>query len=317
MNKQRYLAELRRLLVFMNEEDRDEAVRRCAEAFDAAGPEGEALLLADMGSPTKMAIGLSRGYEPGRIPDVIPRAAIVRPKAAEPVEKPSSAEEFLPPEPEITWTELPAFDVTEAEAPAADTAPETSAAPAEVESAPAGESAPEPEAAPAEGPAPEPEASAETAAPAQEPAPEPKKEAPAAAAAPEAPAAAELDEAPGPRTIIERTMPLGLGIPLFLLVFVALGIPLGLLCLALSLALLVPGCAILFGAYLIGVGGLWCTAYMADAALLFGAAFIVLAIGLLVLWLGIWLAVKLWTVYVKGVGWIAGELLGRRVTTDE
>lgn len=296
MNKQRYLAELRRLLVFMNEEDRDEAVRRCAEAFDAAGPEGEAALLADMGSPTKMAIGLSRGYEPGKIPDVIPKTAIVRPKAEEiPAAPATAAEGLLPPEPEITWTELPSFGAPEEETPNADAAPEAPAEPSEADAAPAGEAIPE------------------AGIPAGEPVPQPEPP----AEAPEAPAAEAPDAAPGPRTVIERTMPLGLGIPLFILVFGALGIPLGLLCLALSLALLAPGCAILFGAYLIGVGGLWCTSYMADAALLFGAAFIVLAIGLLVLWLGFWLAVKLWTAYVRGVGWIAGELLGRKVTADE
>ena len=304
MNKQRYLAELRRLLVYMNEEDREEAVRRCGEAFDAAGPEGEAALLAEMGSPTKMAIGLSRGYEPGKIPDVIPKTAIVRPPAAESVEPKTAEDGLLPPEPEINWIELPTFGAAEAETPP-DAAPEAPAAPAEAEAAPAQEPAPEPQAAPAEEPK-------EAPAPAEEP-PAKKKEAKA-----EIPPAEpqEPDGAEGPRTIIERTMPLGLGIPLFILVFGALGIPLGLLCLALSLVFLSPGCAILFGAYLIGVGGLWCTSYMADAALLFGAAFIVLAVGLLVLWLGIWLAVKLFTVYGKGVGWIAGELLGRKVTAD-
>ena len=310
MNKQRYLAELRRLLVFMNEEDRDEAVRRCAEAFDAAGPEGEAVLLADMGSPTKMAIQLSRGYEPGRIPDVIPKTAVVRPKAAEVAEAPAADGELLPPEPAITWTELPTFDAAEARP--ADEAPGASAS-REAGAAPAGEPVPEAEPAAAEAPAPAPDPTPEPA-PAETPAP---ASAPPVNAAPEAPAVEEgADEAPGPRTVIERTMPLGLGIPLFILVFGALGIPLGVLCLALSLVLLAPGCAILFGAYLVGVGGLWCTSYMADAALMFGAAFIVLAVGLLVLWLGIWLAVQLWTVYGRGVGWIAGELLGRKVTAD-
>lgn len=287
MNRQRFLAELRRLLVFMSEEDRDEAVRRCGEAFDAAGPEGESALIADMGSPTKLAIGLSRGYEPGKIPDVIPKTAIVRPKAAEAV---PAEGEILPAEPEVTWTDLPSFELHEAGT-------------AEPEAAPAAEAAPEAEAPAHAEPAPTPETPAEAE-------PEKKNETPEAI--PEAPAA-EPEE---PHTTVERTMPLGLGIPLFILVFGALGIPLGILCLALSLALLAPGAAILFGAYLIGVGGLWCTAYMADAVLLFGAAFIVLAVGLLVLWLGIWLAVKLFTVYGKGVGWIAGELLGRKVTAD-
>ena len=299
MNKQRYLAELRRLLVFMSDEDRDEAVRRCGEAFDAAGPEGEAVLIAEMGSPTKMAIQLSRGYEAGKIPDVIPKPVVARPA---PVEAPAAGtpavEELLPPEPQVTWTEMPAFDPSAAEAAEAKT------------DGTAGEPAkPETESAPEETPA---EPGAGTPPAPAEPAPEPEP-------SPEGPHGWK-NETPAPaaeaRTVVERSMPLGLGIPLFILVFGALGIPLGLLCLALSLVLLCPGCAILFGAYLIGVGGLWCTAYMADAVLLFGAAFIVLAVGLLALWLGIWLAVKLFTAYGKGVGWIAGELLGRKVTTD-
>ena len=291
MNKQRYLAELRRLLVYMSEEDRDEAVRRCGEAFDAAGPEGEAALIADMGSPTKLAIGLSRGYQPGSIPDVIPKTAIVRPQ-------PAAEAELLPAEPEVTWTELPSFDVSEAET--AEAVPAAKAVPEETPAETASEGAEAP--APAE-PAPEAEIPAEETQ-------EWKDETPAPA--PEEPAA----EPAGTGAVIERTMPLGLGIPLFILVFGALGIPLGILCLALSLALLAPGAAILFGAYLVGVGGLWCTSYMADAVLLFGAAFIVLAVGLLVLWLGFWLAVKIFTAYARGVGWVAGELLGRKVTAD-
>ena len=44
LNKQRYLAELQRLLVFMTPDDRDRTVRRFSYMFDAAGPEGEAAL---------------------------------------------------------------------------------------------------------------------------------------------------------------------------------------------------------------------------------------------------------------------------------
>lgn len=295
MNRQRFLAELRRLLVFMSEEDRDEAVRRCGEAFDAAGPEGESALIADMGSPTKLAIGLSRGYEPGKIPDVIPKTAIVRPKAAEAA---PAEGELLPAEPKVTWTDLPSFELHEA-------------GPAEPEAAPAAEAPAEEPASAAEAPAPE-----EAPVPAAEPEKAADEKREWKNETPEPVAGEPAAEPEGSHTAVERTMPLWLGIPLFILVFGALGIPLGILCLALSLALLIPGAAILFGAYLIGVGGLWCTAYMADAVLLFGAAFIVLAVGMLVLWLGIWIAVKLFTAYGKGVGWIAGELLGRKVTTD-
>lgn len=67
MNKQRFLAELRRLLVFMTESDRSIAIERYTAKFDAAGEAGEAALLEKLGSPTKVAISLSRGYIPGQI----------------------------------------------------------------------------------------------------------------------------------------------------------------------------------------------------------------------------------------------------------
>lgn len=67
MNKQRFLAELRRLLVFMTESDRNIAIERYTAKFDAAGEAGEAALLEKFGSPTKVAISLSRGYVPGQI----------------------------------------------------------------------------------------------------------------------------------------------------------------------------------------------------------------------------------------------------------
>ncbi|MCD7846407.1 MAG: hypothetical protein LUG57_11290, partial [Oscillospiraceae bacterium] len=81
MNKQRYLAELQRLLVFMTEEDRELTVQRYGELFDAAGPEGEEALVKQIGSPTKAAISLSRGYEPGGLGDVLPPVPAPEPEA--------------------------------------------------------------------------------------------------------------------------------------------------------------------------------------------------------------------------------------------
>lgn len=292
MNRQRYLAELRRLLVFMSDEDREEAVRRCAAAFDAAGPEGEAALIEALGSPTRTAIALSRGYEQGSIPDVFPQAveAAGAAKAAEEAGTDAEPEPAPAPEPESPWTEIPDFELPDG--------------PGEAKSAPAEDAPAEdvPEAEEAPEPAPQAEGAFE-AEDGEEPEPLPLT------AIPEEP-----EE--GPVYVIERTMPLGLGIPLFILVFAALGIPLAALCLALALALIAPGCAVLFGAYLVFVGGLWCVGYMADAVLLFGLMFVVLAAGLLVLSLGVWLAVLLIRLYVRAFGWIAGELLGRKVIAD-
>ena len=44
---------------------------------------------------------------------------------------------------------------------------------------------------------------------------------------------------------------------------------------------------------------------------------IVLSLGLLVLWIGLWLTFHLWGLWVRAVRWLAGELLGRRVTGYE
>lgn len=267
MNKQRFLAELRRLLVFMTEEDREETIRRYSAMFDDAGPGGEAALIEQLGSPTKAAIGLSRGYEPGVIHVAPP---IVKPRR--PRKEDSVGQDGLP------EFRLPGLDDEEEET--GEDVEDDSAAPPEENSLPRKAVMPRPVVAEEE--------------PRQEPAPPARSE-----------------------TRVERTMPLWLGIPLFLLVFIALGLPVAAVLLALMVILLAPGCALLFGAYLVFVGGLWCTAYMSDAILLFGAALVVLALGLLILWCGVWLDVKLATAYVRGVGWVAGETLGRKVTTDE
>lgn len=265
LNKQRYLAELRRLLVFMTEEDVEETIRRYTEMFDAAGEDGETGLVEQLGSPTKAAIGLSRGYEPGKLniptPVVKPRPGTAAAVLDLPTEKPVSP-----------WEDLPDFRL-----------PGMSDEDEEAED----KAAPEP---PPAAEVPEPDL--------------PRRIAPA-------------KEAPVPVTKLVRTMPLGLGIPLFLIVMLGLGVPAAAVFLALMAAALVPGGAILFAVYLIVVGGLWCMGYIADALLLFGLAFVVLAAGIVVLWFGIWVWVKLITVYAKGVRWLAGELLGRKVTVNE
>lgn len=262
MNRQKFLAELRRLLVYMTEEDREEAIRRVEALFDSAGADGEEGVIAQLGTPTRTAIALSRRYEPGAIPDALPHSVPV--KAPAPPAMPKAPAE----EPDALWSDLPDFDPPAVED--------------EAEPSPAEESSPaEPET---------PEFVRENA---------------------------KAPESPGePVYAVERTMPLGLGVPLFVLVFAALGLPLAALAVALCLAFLVPGGGVLAGAYLALVGGLWCTGYLADAALLFGLAAVILAVGLLLLYLGVWAAVRLWQTYVRGLGWIAGELLGRRVAVD-
>ena len=256
MNKQRYLAELQRLLVFMSDADRAETVRRYAEHFDAVGPEGESELIALIGSPTKAAIGLSRGYEPGKLPEL--------PQVTPTKKRPAPALTQTQDDP---WGDLPTFDL-----------------PDYIE-----ELMPEEE----------------------DDAPRDGGEKPFSM--PDLPGHAAQRVRDGRETAEgRRGIPLGLGIPLFVLALAALGLPLAVLCIGVMAALISPGAAVLFCSYLIAVGGLWCVGFMADAILLFGAALIVLAFGLILLFGGIWLGVKLAALYIRGVRRLSGVLLGGR-----
>lgn len=261
MNKQRYLSELQSLLVFMTEEDRELAIRHYGNIFDTVGGDGAEALVRTLGSPTKSAIALSRGYEPGSIKNL--------PQAPASVQAPRASFTETEDDP---WGDLPAFEVPVV------TEEKTEPLPAEPERAEAEH--------PAEFQKDEVELPSES-------------------------------ESPAPEVYYERSMSLGLGIPLLILVLLAIGIPLALLVLALSAVCLAPGATVVFGAYLIAVGGLWCLSYMADAVLLFGAALLVLAVGLVILWGGIWLVSRLFFLYGRGVQWLCGELLGRKVTDDE
>jgi hypothetical protein len=329
LNKQQYLAELQRLLVFMTEEDREKTVHRYGELFDAAEPDGAAQLIERLGSPTKAAIRLSRGYEPGQVDSVLPAI-----KTPEPPPQDETKAQPQPEEAASFWDDLPEFELPDLDGPLA-----------VAEDKQAGE-LPAPEQTPEQAPKSQPEAQpGSEQSPQPEPAPEPvlveqlpgdeateEPMAQEAVSASETPAAEPqaFPEYPEPRQDEpwrkayeaeepeeDSPLPLGVGISLFVLVMVALGLPLLALCLGVMAALLVPGCAGLFGAYLAAVGGLWCLGYIADAVLMFGLAFLILALGLIILWLGVWLDIKLAGLYVRGVSWLSGQLLGRSVTQDE
>lgn len=271
MNKQRYLSELQSLLVFMTEEDRELAVRHYGDIFDAAGENGVEDLVRSLGSPTKAAIALSRGYEPGNIKNL--------PQAPAAAEKPKTAFTQMEDDP---WGDLPTFDI-----PSVEGKPDREV-PLEEEPAEVDASGLELVSGPEEDPIPE--------------APE----------EPESPM-----EEPVQAEYYERSMPLGAGIPLLILVMVAIGVPVAALVLILAAVCLAPGGAVIFGAYLIAVGGIWCLSFAADAILLFGGALLVLAVGLAVLFGGVWLASRLFGLYARGVAWLCGEFLGRKVTEDE
>lgn len=68
LNKQRFIAELTQLLSFMAEHDRAAFLKQLNAKFDEVGPEGEAALIARLGTPTALAIKASRSYTPTAAP---------------------------------------------------------------------------------------------------------------------------------------------------------------------------------------------------------------------------------------------------------
>ena len=61
INKQKFLAELGRLLTFMSEEDRQEALTLYAKMFDDVAD--EQALLQSLLSPTRQAVIIARAYD--------------------------------------------------------------------------------------------------------------------------------------------------------------------------------------------------------------------------------------------------------------
>lgn len=326
MNKPQYLAELRRLLVFMTRADREKTISRCGELFDRFGPEGADSLVAAIGSPTRVSIRLSRGYEPGRLDlsslDVAPAAPEPEP---EPVPEPengpepeSAAPDMVAGMPDLDIPPMVMDDLSGFEMiPQPEPAHEAPAEAGEGGSLPDGE---DPET-PADGEGPEAPAKEKPEAPGPAPEPTPGP-APAPAPGPRF-VAMPLDREDGDPTeeeaadvIIERTVPLWLGIPLFVISLVVLALPVGLICLVLLPVLIVPGLALLLCTWLAAVGGLWCISYIADALMLFGLAFLILGLGLIVLWCGLRLDVAIVTGFARACRGVGHLTLGRKVILD-
>ncbi len=325
INKQKFLAELGKLLTFMYEEDRQRAMGLYSRMFEEAGDE-QALIQALI-SPTRQAVVVARAYNSnlGRlslnaetkaapedrdengVPDYVQAIEKVREQAWAAIGVPAAAEEAeeAPAEAE----EAPAEAEEAEEAPAA--AEEAEEAPAEAEEA---------EEAPAEAEEAE-EAPAETEEVEEAPAEaEEVEEAPAETEeAEEAPAAAEPDksahegiefftlpeegkETPQSDTLLDENTfnidsdalrkPRRKAKPFALILYILLAIPLTICAIA---VLLVP--AILFLA--LSVAAIICgvvlvsTAFkgfavFADIMVVLGVSMVLFALGLLFLWTAIW-----------------------------
>lgn len=339
MNKPQYLAELGRLLIFMTAADREETLTRIGALFDKAGPGGMDALLTKLGSPTSEAIRISRiynaadGYEDElldrleREGGAVSKHAPAAPRqASDPAEGPVSepAGEDMPSYevPPLIIDDLPGFEPPVIPDNFKPDEPKSEPEPGPEEPAASEEPEATTEAPPAHA-----QPAAEDAMPdwmsghsAKESAPEAAfEDAPELVAAEPAPESAAVPEEavpakPAPAYTVERSMPLAAGIPLFILSLAVIAVPLGAVCLALIPILVLPGVALLIGAWLAAVGGLWCISYIADAVMLFGLALVILAAGLVVLWLGLWLVVLIVSLYFRGMRGVAHLTLGKKVS---
>ena len=327
IDRQKYVAELGKLLSGMAPQDREAVLRGVNARFDEEGD--DAAVIASLGSPTFAAVSVLRGYTPPEegasdsVPMPEPRRTRPEPKPVEPEpiepepEEPEAPEEAEPEEPEAESAEAdepsPVEPVPEAEStePAAP-APEPEAPPAAPAPAPApAPGPPEIPAEPAEPEAAEEPAEAEAPEDASEPAeeseePDEPEEPGTEAEGPEGPA--ESDEADEPEEAEENPdLPPFWGGPpelpkppkakvglliLYIILGVAVGLPLTVLfaCVALGIfgcgGALIAAAALLVSFCFLGMG------VVADILLLAGAALVLAALGLLLLFFAVWFFIR-------------------------
>lgn len=278
MNKQRFLAELRRLLVFMTPSDRDLTISKYSALFDEAGEEGEAAVLEKLGSPTKLAISLSRGYEPGQLTvETKQREALKKAEAAAKAAKLEhlsddsyhpgdldfdlDGEDVIEDDP-VSIIMRSLDDAAEEERPVIEVPDELFEGDDEDEDDYYDE-----------------------------------------------------DEDFRPQHPVREggLLPAGAGAAVLALILLIVGLPLAVLTLGVALVWLIPGAAGIGAALLAAIAALWCLGSIADALLVFGVAFLFLALGLLLLWCGIWLDVRLVGLFVRGVQGLSDKFLGKKV----
>lgn len=270
MNKQRFLAELRRLLVFMTDSDRNIALEKYTLMFDEAGEEGEAALLESLGSPTKAAITLSRGYVAGQLTaETKQREALKKAEKSARAAKTVSAEDYDPGAVEEDPIDIILRSLDEPDEPEPVAEPEDDEDEDEYEDEYDDDGGEDEE------------------------------------------DAYEYGARPVYRRV-DPPMPRAAGVSLLVLILLVAGVPLAGLTLCVALLWLVPGAGGIGAAILAAIGALWCISYIADALIMLGLGFLLLAAALLLLFCGIWLDTRLIGLYVRGVRALADALLGRR-----
>lgn len=327
IDRQKYVAELGKLLSGMAPQDREAVLRGVNARFDEEGD--DAAVIASLGSPTFAAVSVLRGYTPPEegasdsVPMPEPRRTRPEPKPVEPEpiepepEEPEAPKEAGPEEPEAESAEAdepsPDEPVPEAESTEpAEPAPEPETPPAEPETEP--EPEPEQPEIPAEPAEPEPaEEPAEAEAPedASEPAeeseePDEPEESGTEAEGPGEPAGTGEAEEPEEAEENPDLPPFWGGPPelpkppkakvglliLYIILGVAVGLPLTVLfaCVALGIfgcgGALIAAAALLVSFCFLGMG------VVADILLLAGAALVLAALGLLLLFFAVWFFIR-------------------------
>ena len=261
-NKQRFLAELSKLLGFMSSWDREATIEQYSAMFDAA--ESEAELLAELGSPTKLAIAIAREYVPTPPPET----------AAE-VPAPGEAAEALPGEAmEAGAAEAAApGETAEAESPA-ETGPvfgeETAIAP---EMLSALENAVEK---------------------AQE------RETDGGKTAQALPAESPAEES-GLAEKRKKRRVRGVALLFYTVAALLTGLPVALVLIALGVPFLLLGVGVVAGAVYLAMELIGMLNMVSDVLMVAGAGLLLVGIGVFFAWLGLWLSIELGCAWIGGV----------------
>lgn len=327
IDRQKYVAELGKLLSGMAPQDREAVLRGVNARFDEEGD--DAAVIASLGSPTFAAVSVLRGYTPPEegasdsVPMPEPRRTRPEPKPVgpEPIEpepeEPEAPEEAGPEEPEAESAEAdepsPVEPVPEAESTEpAEPAPEPEAPPAEPETGP--EPEPEQPEIPAEPAEPETaeepaeaEAPEDAVGPAEEPEePDEPEESGTEAEGPGEPAGTGEAEEPEEAEENPDLPPFWGGPPelpkppkakvglliLYIILGVAVGLPLTVLFACVALGIFGCGGALIAAAALLVSFCFLGMSVVADILLLAGAALVLAALGLLLLFFAVWFFIR-------------------------
>ena len=321
MNKNVFLVDLSKCLGFMTDSEREDALEYYKELFEEAGPENEQKVLAQLGSPMKVAVELHRNYDRSHA-DTTGAERLLRGNFAAAEAEEAPGEESPAEEVSVTET-LPAIEEVLKEVSAMDEPDAEEAVEAETPAEESGEAEPS-EAETLSSDKPEEEAEAETSGTetaAEEPG---EKEAPAEKSEPvfvdvpvPARAPAKAAEKPGPEAEPleqRRGMP-GWAIALVLLFTCEIWLPIFsvLLCVAICIGVVPLAIGLAFvgvAAYLV-ICAIWALSMITDALLMLGAAAIALAFGIVLLWLGIWAMIKLIALLCRGTAASYRGIFGR------